>query len=163
MGPGFESLQARQGKKGIARCLFLLLLCSVLDNRTRHEHRQLHGQRRIVDEPFEVDGIKILYPAELNGKDYKVPESMIWNCRCTLLAWVKGFEEETVKSSPKMGDMSFEEWQNMKEDDPRYKAAVRENSDRKMFDEYKKLLGSDAPHSFVDFQHIKYYSQDIII
>lgn len=29
---------------------------------------------------------------------------------------VKGYERETIRSSPKMGDMSFEEWQDMKDD-----------------------------------------------
>ncbi len=38
------------------------------------------------------------------------------NCRCTLRAMVKGYERETIRSSPKMGDMSFEEWQDMKDD-----------------------------------------------
>lgn len=105
---------------------------ATLDMRTRHNHRMLHGQRREVDDPFEVDGIKILYPAQIGVGSSNIPQSMIWNCRCTLLAWVKGFEGETVKASPKMGDMSFEEWQNMKENDPRYKAkkhkkAIRNN------------------------------------
>ena len=36
------------------------------------------------------------------------------NCRCTLLAWVKGHEGETVKDSPAMDGKSFEEWQNEK-------------------------------------------------
>lgn len=87
---------------------------ATLDNRTRHEHRMMHGQRREVDEPFEVSGFKILYPAEAKGKSSDIPQSMIWNCRCTLLAWVKGFEPDTVKSSPKMRGMTFEEWQTAK-------------------------------------------------
>lgn len=85
---------------------------ATLDGRTRHEHRMMHGQRRKVDEPFVVDGVKILYPAQSDGPGASdIPQSLIWNCRCTLLAWVKGFEGDTVKSSPKMGGMSFEEWQ----------------------------------------------------
>ena len=89
---------------------------ATLDGRTRHEHRMMHGQRRDVDEPFEVDGVKILYPAQSDGPGSSdIPQSLIWNCRCTLLAWVKGFEGDTVKSSPKMGEMSFEEWQHAKE------------------------------------------------
>lgn len=84
---------------------------ATLDSRTRHTHRMMHGQRREVDEPFEVDGIKILYPAQCDGPGSSdIPQHMIWNCRCTLLAWVKGYEGDTVKSSPKMGGMSFEEW-----------------------------------------------------
>ena len=91
---------------------------ATLDNRTRHEHRMLHGERRKVDEPFEVESdgeiISILYPAEGGPGSSDIPQSMIWNCRCTLLAWVKGFEGDTVKSSPKMEGMDFDEWQQAK-------------------------------------------------
>lgn len=83
---------------------------ATLDQRTRHDHRMLHGQRREVDEPFEVDGIKILYPAQLKGGSSDIPQHMIWNCRCTLLAWVKGFEGETIRKTERMNGMSFEEW-----------------------------------------------------
>ena len=87
---------------------------ATLDGRTRHSHRMMHGQRRDVDEPFELDGVKIMWPGNDKVGSSDVPQSMIWNCRCTLLSWVKGFEGKTVKSSPKMGDMSFEEWQREK-------------------------------------------------
>ena len=90
---------------------------ATLDNRTRHEHRMMHGQRRDVGEPFEVEGIKIMYPAQ-TGKFMSVssvPQEMIWNCRCTILAWVKGFEHDTITKSDKMGKMSFEEWLEVKE------------------------------------------------
>lgn len=57
---------------------------ATLDQRTRHDHRMLHGQRREVDEPFEVhDGnqtIQILYPAQLKGGSSDIPQHMIWNC-----------------------------------------------------------------------------------
>lgn len=87
---------------------------ATLDSRTRHEHRQMHGQRRDVDEPFETpDGYTIYYPADCTGSS-NAPQKEIWNCRCTLLSWVKGFEGDTVKYSPKMGDMSFEEWLDIK-------------------------------------------------
>ena len=86
--------------------------CATLDHRTRHDHRMMHGQRTTVDEPFMTpDGYTIYYPADCTGES-NAPQKEIWNCRCTLLAWVKGFERDTVKSSPKMGEMSFEEWQN---------------------------------------------------
>lgn len=90
---------------------------ATLDNRTRHEHRMMHGQRRNVGEPFDVDGIKIMYPAQ-TGKFMGVsdiPQRMIWNCRCTILAWVKGYEHDTITKSDKMGDMTFEEWLQAKE------------------------------------------------
>ncbi len=85
---------------------------ATLDNRTRHEHRMMHGQRRKVGEPFEVDNIKIMYPAqtgEFRGIS-DIPQQMLWNCRCTILAYVKGFEHDTIKKSDKMGKMSFEDW-----------------------------------------------------
>ena len=37
------------------------------------------------------------------------------NCRCTILAFVKGFEHDTIKTSDKMGDMTFDEWLEAKE------------------------------------------------
>lgn len=87
---------------------------ATLDNRTRHEHRMMHGQRRDVGEPFVVDGIEIMYPAQtgdfMGVRESDIPQSLIWCCRCTILAFVKGFEHDTIKTSDKMGDMTFEEW-----------------------------------------------------
>ena len=122
---------------------------ATLDNRTRHEHRMMHGQRRDVDEPFEVSGVKILWPAQVKYGSSDIPQRLIWNCRCTLLSWVKGFEGETVKTSPKMGEMTFEEWQNAK---PIPDTAA----DRKQFKDYSKLLGKDAPKTLDEFREIKY-------
>lgn len=83
---------------------------ATLDGRTRHDHRLMHGQRTTVDEPFETpDGYTIYYPADCTGVS-TAPQSFIWNCRCTLLAYPKSYDHETVKSSPKMHDMTFEEW-----------------------------------------------------
>ena len=89
---------------------------ATLDNRTRHEHRMMHGQRRDVGEPFVIDGIEIMYPAQTGSfmGISNVPQEMIWNCRCTILAFVKGFEHDTIKTSDKMGNMTFEEWLNAK-------------------------------------------------
>ena len=93
---------------------------ATLDGRTRHEHRMMHGQRRNVDEPFETpDGFSIMWPADSMSGSSDAPQREIWNCRCTLLAWVKGFEGDTIKSSPKMAGLSFETWQNAKEEKKR--------------------------------------------
>lgn len=85
---------------------------ATLDNRTRHEHRMMHGQRRNVGEPFEVSGVKIMYPAQTGSfmGISNLPQELLWNCRCTLLAFVKGYEHDTIKHSDKMGKMTFEEW-----------------------------------------------------
>lgn len=91
---------------------------ATLDMRTRHEHRMMHGQRRELDEPFEVNVgdrvVKILYPAQTKYGQSDIPQQMVWNCRCSLLAWIKGFEHDTLKKSQRMEGMSFEEWQKAK-------------------------------------------------
>lgn len=86
---------------------------ATLDGRTRHTHRLLDGQRRNVDEPFEVDGQKILYA----GYPY-APQGLIWNCRCTMLAWVKGFEENIfLKAQTHPDNMSYAEWKFAKQEE----------------------------------------------
>lgn len=122
---------------------------ATLDGRTRHEHRMMHGQRREVDEPFIVDGVRIMWPAQSHGPGASdIPQRLIWNCRCTLLAWVKGFEGETVKSNPHMNGLSFEEWQEEK-------AHPWTAADREQYYEYKALLKSKAPKSLYQFREIK--------
>ena len=48
---------------------------ATLDGRTRHEHRMLDRQTRPVDEPFEVDGYKIMVPGDPSAEGF-----LIWNC-----------------------------------------------------------------------------------
>lgn len=97
---------------------------ATLDKRTRTSHRMLDGTTRKVGEYFVLDDetlgtVKIAYPADMGGAEYKVPPSMVYNCRCTMQAWVKGFEHTNeVKYSPKMGSMTYEEWKKAK---PEYK------------------------------------------
>lgn len=123
---------------------------ATLDHRTRHDHRLMHGQRTTVDEPFHTpDGFTIMWPADCTSGVSTAPQGEIWNCRCTLLSWVKGFEPDTVTHSPKIGDMSFEEWLNAKE-------IPDTAADRNQFREYQKLLGKDAPKYYNQFQQIKY-------
>jgi SPP1 gp7 family putative phage head morphogenesis protein len=52
---------------------------SSLDGRTRDTHRQLDGQIRELDEPFEVAGKKAMYPGGFGDPAEDC------NCRCTLL------------------------------------------------------------------------------
>lgn len=79
---------------------------ATLDDRTRHSHRLLHGERVPVDDAFS-NGCR--FPGDPAGDPAEV-----YNCRCTIKAQIKGFETETVTSSPKMGELSFEEWQGEK-------------------------------------------------
>lgn len=122
---------------------------ATLDGRTRHTHRLLHGMRTTVDKPFVVDGVKIMYPAQSAGPGASdIPQALIWNCRCTILAWVKGFEGDTVKSSPKMGEMTYDEWKHEKEPKQKKEENIYEKignapkrprrSDFEDYDEYVK-------------------------
>lgn len=40
---------------------------ATMDNRTRHAHAVLDGQRVGVNEPFKVDGYEIMFPGALPG------------------------------------------------------------------------------------------------
>lgn len=95
---------------------------ATLDQHTRHEHRMLDGQMQDVDEPFLVDGEKIMYPADFGGADYKVPPELIYNCRCTIGAAVPGtklYEEglEGIERFSRLEGMSYEEWKGMHEEE----------------------------------------------
>lgn len=80
--------------------------CATLDNRTRTSHRYLHGERRNTGETWKTEYGELRYPGDPEGDPADV-----YNCRCTLLTWVKGFEpSDKVTSSPKIGNMSYEEW-----------------------------------------------------
>jgi SPP1 gp7 family putative phage head morphogenesis protein len=56
---------------------------ATLDGETRRNHRRLDGQIREVDEPFEMDGMKPMYPG-----DFGDPAEDC-NCRCQLLQRAK--------------------------------------------------------------------------
>lgn len=81
---------------------------ATLDSRTRHEHRVLDGQEVDVGEPFIMDGFKIKYPG-----DPAAPAHLLYNCRCTVIAKVKGVDfnvSDKTQRDDKIGDMSYEEW-----------------------------------------------------
>ena len=82
---------------------------ATLDGRTRHEHRILDGQTVPIGEPFEVDGYKIRYPGDPTAEGF-----LIWNCRCTTIAQLKGFERDVTDLGLRHDDniegMSYDEW-----------------------------------------------------
>lgn len=78
---------------------------ATLDDRTRHEHRILDGQRVEIGEAFEVDGATIRYPG-----DPQAPGYLVYNCRCTLVSAVKGIDQSDAPRASKLGNMSYEEW-----------------------------------------------------
>ena len=80
---------------------------ATLDGRTRHSHRHLHGTYKDPKTGEYENGLR--YPADPMGE----PEE-IYNCRCCEIAEVLGFKIDTPTTSPKLGDMSFDEWLNAK-------------------------------------------------
>lgn len=68
---------------------------SILDGNTRPTHRKLDGQIKEVEEPFEMDGKKAMYPGEFGDPAEDC------NCRCvsmTRARWVLDEEElQTLK------------------------------------------------------------------
>ena len=84
---------------------------ATLDMRTRHEHRQLDGQKRKVGEPFTVDGYKIMFPGDPSAEE----GFLIYNCRCTLGGVVKGFNAaEVERDTSAIGDLTYDEWKAQK-------------------------------------------------
>ena len=79
---------------------------ATLDMRTRQSHRALNGERVKPGEKFSNGCIE---PGDPSG-----PAEEVWNCRCTLVPYVKGtdygkndgrwFEDKTI------GGMSYDDW-----------------------------------------------------
>lgn len=66
---------------------------STLDGKTRKTHRKLDGQIREIDEPFEMDGKKAMYPG-----DFGDPAEDC-NCRCIAVQRARiALDEEELKT-----------------------------------------------------------------
>lgn len=90
-----EASQNAREKAKAQGCKIVKQWDATLDNRTRDTHRRLDGQIRDVDEPFEIDGKKAMYP----GRFGRAEEDC--NCRCVALTratWALDEKElETLK------------------------------------------------------------------
>lgn len=92
---------------------------ATLDNRTRDTHADLDGQEVPIDEPFEVDGMEIMYPGD---PDCDYPE-LVYNCRCTMIEVYEGIDRKSVRrayeddstKSYEVEDMTYNEWKEWKE------------------------------------------------
>ena len=58
---------------------------ATLDARTRPAHGAADGQQVDVDEPFILDGYKLMFPG-----DKSAPAYLVYNCRCTTIAAIDG-------------------------------------------------------------------------
>ena len=114
---------------------------ATLDNRTRHAHAMLDGQKADIDKPFEVDGYKIMFPGDRSAPGY-----LVYNCRCTLVAAVDGLDTSDAMRrarDPETGEtvliknMTYQEWQDWKAGEA---AAGYANDDAATL----KFFGADA-------------------
>ena len=120
---------------------------ATLDDRTRHAHRQLDGQKRAVGEPFEIEGEKIEFPGDPKAEPY-----LVYNCRCTLIGQVKGvnldLSDVTYRDS-KLGDMTYEEWKEDKQNnaEPAPGESVKNSGEEPKIN--KKSLDNDSNHAIM--------------
>lgn len=116
---------------------------ATIDDRTRHEHRELDGQKVPIDEPFEVEGYEIMYPADPTGE----PE-MVYNCRCTMVTVFDGYDKKITDFDidERLGNMSYEEWKESKESksDPIDKQERESEAMRRKYNEdYRRMKDYD--------------------
>lgn len=77
---------------------------ATLDTRTRSSHRLLDGEQVANDEKFS-NGCE--YPGDQNCEDY----GEIANCRCTMVAAVKGVDQSNADRWSRLPDgMTYNEW-----------------------------------------------------
>lgn len=76
---------------------------ATMDSRVRHEHALMDGETIEVGDTFS-NGCK--YPGDPSG----APET-VYNCRCTTIAQLKGFEHDVSQGRfSKLDNMSYDEW-----------------------------------------------------
>lgn len=84
-----------------------------LDGRTRDWHRMLDGQKKPLDKPFEVDGLKIRFPGDPQAKP-----GLVYNCRCTMIGDLVDYPStydryDNIDGKPVKG-MTYKEWEAAK-------------------------------------------------
>lgn len=139
---------------------------ATLDSRTRHDHAMADGQTVAEDKPFIVGGYKLMFPGD---GSHGAPGHELYNCRCSMIAKVKGVDMSDALRRDRWGvlpNMTFTQWENTKRGEgalatDRYakKAMAMVARDRKLFEEYRAILGDDMPKTFATFQKWKYSDQ----
>ena len=83
---------------------------ATLDSHTRDSHVQLDGQEKLVDEPFESELGKIMFPSDPDAENL----ANVYGCRCTLITQIKGFERDVsdlgLRHDDNMSEMTYDEW-----------------------------------------------------
>lgn len=130
-----------------------------LDFRTRHEHRVLDGMRVPVGEQFHVEGYDIEYPGDPSAE----PE-MVYNCRCTLVPVLEGFERDAdLRRDDHLGDMSYDEWKESHEEysDPITKQDEIAEMMRESYIQDYRYLEGENPYTPIAEKSEPNYIEDI--
>lgn len=102
---------------------------ATLDNRTRHAHAMLDGQQADIDKPFKVDSYDIMFPGDTSAPGY-----LVYNCRCTQIAVVKGVDTSSAQRRARnastgqtevISNMSYAEWAGWKKDTKQVASAAK--------------------------------------
>lgn len=86
---------------------------ATLDNRTRHTHRQLDGEKISVGDKWHPQKFSngCRYPGDPQGR----PEE-VYNCRCTLIAEVEGdnidLSNLSERNTRHLGGLTYDEWKD---------------------------------------------------
>jgi len=99
---------------------------ATLDDRTRAEHRHLDGMVVDNDDVFKTDGFEIAFPGDPNAE----PE-MFYNCRCTLVAEIVGYDYKDERNDSKLGDMDYEEWKHAKDKESQEEGETKEEREKR--------------------------------
>ena len=123
---------------------------ATLDNRTRHWHASLDGEVVDNDMPFENEYGEIMYPG-----DPSADPANIYNCRCTLIASIKGFERDVsdmnLRHDDHLEDMTYEEWREghyeQKSDSITKQDEIAETMQRLYGNDYSIIRNADMDES----------------
>lgn len=113
---------------------------ATLDDRTRDEHRELDGQHVPVGQPFKVGGKEIRFPGDPAASGH-----LIWNCRCTLVPWLKNVDQSNAPRYSDIDDMSYEKWKHEHEDK---EEDITYSIDREQVKQFISDKFADAPESY---------------
>ena len=109
---------------------------STLDGKTRETHRQLDGQIRELDEPFEVAGMSAMQPGGFNNPAEDC------NCRCALLQrarWALG-EEELHTLEERAEYFGLDKTKDFEEFKEKYLKAVEKNENSSIIIDKNTIL-----------------------
>lgn len=110
---------------------------ATLDGKTRSSHRELDGQIRELDEPFEVNGHKAMYPG-----GFGIPEEDV-NCRCGVhqrAKWNLGKDELKILKE-RAAFFGLDKTKDLEDFKKRYMKAAEKERDRSSVQKMKTAVG----------------------